>query len=196
MRPIPTLILAAAVSMAAAAPVQADSFVTPFYGFNFGGDSANCPSFSACENKRANFGVSFGATRTLVGFEEDVSFAKDFYGSVPGGDNSIFTLMSNLLIGVLRGPVQPYGVLGLGLVRSHTSVSLNQFQASDNSLGYDLGVGVNALVTRRVGLRGDVRHFHTFQDIDVPLFGDPLRQVFVPQRLDFWRASAGVTFRF
>jgi opacity protein-like surface antigen len=197
--PLPTLrtlTLAVVILAGAAAPVRADGFVTPFYGFNFGGDSANCPTFRECDEKRKNFGVSFGTMGPVFGFEEDVSFAKDFYGDVAGVDSSIFTLMSNLLIGIGRGPVQPYVLVGAGLVRSHTAITLSQFDRDNNSLGYDIGGGVNGFVTPHVGIRGDVRHMHTLQDLDVPLFGDVASQVFISQKLDFWRASVGVTFRF
>src|SRR6187401_2998690 len=93
-----TLTLAVVILAGAAAPVRADGFITPFYGFNFGGDSAsNCQAFARCDEKKKNFGVSLGTMGPVFGFEEDLSFAKDFYGSAPGVDNSIFTLMSNLL---------------------------------------------------------------------------------------------------
>jgi len=189
------LLLSVVMLAGAAAPLRADGFVTPFYGYNFGGDSSNCPTISTCEDKHANFGVSFGSMGTVFGFEEDLSFAKDFFGKVPNVDNSVFTLMSNLLIGVGRGPVQPYVLVGTGLVRSHTSVSLSQFTADNNSLGYDIGGGVTGFVTPRIGIRGDVRHFHTLQDLDLPLF-DVATQVFTSQKLDFWRASVGLSFRF
>lgn len=181
--------------LVAASPAGADTFVTPFYGFNFGGDSAHCPGFS-CEDKRANFGVSFGTMGTLFGFEEDASFARDFFGTVPGVDNSVFSLMSNLMIGIGRGPVQPYVVLGGGLMRTHTAVTLSQFSTENNSIAYDVGAGVNGYFTRHVGIRGDIRHLHTLQDVDVPVFGDVTTQVFVGQKLDFFRASVGVAFRF
>jgi len=189
------LVLAVVMVVATAGPLRAEGFVTPFYGYNFGGDSSNCPTISTCEDKRTNFGVSFGSMGTVFGFEEDLSFAKDFFGTVPNVDNSVFTLMSNLLIGIGRGPVQPYVLVGAGLVRSHVAVSVSQFSADNNSLGYDIGGGVNGYVTRHVGIRGDVRHFHTLQTLDVPLF-DVATQVFVSQKLDFWRASVGLSLRF
>jgi len=36
-----------------AVPARADGFITPYYGFNFGGDS-NCARFTNCEDKRKN----------------------------------------------------------------------------------------------------------------------------------------------
>ena len=143
---------------AAAEPARADAFFTPFYGFNFGGDS-NCAHFSPCEDKRRNYGVSIGKMGTVFGVEEDISIAKDFFGKVPNVDNSVFTLMSNLLIGVGAGPVQPYVLVGAGLIRPHSSSNLTNFDLKNNSLGYDLGAGVNGYFSRHVGVRGDIRHF-------------------------------------
>jgi opacity protein-like surface antigen len=190
-----TIALTVLIVAAAASPARADGFVIPFYGFNFGGDSGNCSTFQ-CEDKRANFGVSFGFTGPVFGFEEDLAFAKDFYGEVPTGGNSVFTLMSNLIIGVGRGPVQPYVLIGGGLVRSRVDVTLSQFHSDNNSLGYDVGGGVKAYFTDHVGIRGDIRKIHTLQDVDIPVFGDPVGQVFVGQRLDFYRASVGLALRF
>jgi hypothetical protein len=180
----------------AAAPARADGFVTPFYGFNFGGDSSNCATFSSCEDKRANFGVSIGKMGPVLGFEEDISFAKDFFGKVPNVDNSVFTLMSNVLIGVGAGPVQPYVLVGAGLIRPHASSDIRKFDTKNNSLGYDLGAGVNGYATKHVGIRGDIRRFHTLQDVDIPLLGDIATQIFETRKLDFWRASFGISFRY
>lgn len=179
-----------------AAPARADGFVTPFYGFNFGGDSANCRAFSSCEDKRKNFGVSIGMMGPVFGFEEDISWAKDFFGRAPNVDNSVFTLMSNLLIGIGVGPVQPYFLVGAGLIRPHASSDLRKFDTKNNSLGYDLGAGVNGYFSRHVGIRGDVRRFHALQDMNIPLLGDIVDQIFVTRKLDFWRASVGLSLRY
>jgi len=197
VRTLGTLVLAIGLLIAAASTARADGFIVPYWGYNFGGDS-NCPTFSNCEDKRTNVGVSLGKMGPVFGFEEDIAFAKDFFGTPTDGtsvDSSVFTMMSNLLIGVGAGPVQPYVLLGAGLVRPHTSVTLTQFTADKNSLGYDIGGGVSGFPLRHVGIRADIRHFHTLQDV-------PLLQtftgsgVFVEQKLDFWRASFGVAFRF
>ena len=57
-----------------------------------------------------------------------------------------------------------------------------------NAFGYDLGGGVNVMVTRHAGIRGDVRHFHTLQNVTL--------SVFTGDKLDFWRGSLGLTLRF
>ena len=193
MRSLQLAALTAFLLAVAALPARAEGFFTPFYGYNFGGDS-NCRSATNCEDKRANFGVAFGTMGAVFGFEEDIAFAKDFYGSIPNVDNNVFTAMSNLLIGVGRGPVQPYVLVGAGLIRTHTSLNPTQFNADGNSLGWDLGAGVKLYFSRHVGVRGDVRHLHAVQDL--PLVTSVTGGVFANQKLDFWRASAGLALRF
>ena len=187
-----TLILTACAVAATAGPVRAEGFIVPYWGYNFGGDS-NCPTIANCEEKRTNFGVALGTMGPVFGFEEDFGFAKDFFGTSPTAENSVFTMMSNVLVGVGVGPVQPYVLIGAGLIRPHTTVTLTQFTAEKNSLGWDIGGGVTGYVGP-VGVRGDIRHFHTLQD--VPLINTFAGGIFVNQRLDFWRASVGLAFRF
>lgn len=171
--------------LAGARPARAEGFITPFIGFNFGGDSANCLSLTNCDQKRTNFGVSLG-TLSGVGFEEDISYAKDFFGAAPGTDSSVFSAMSNLLIVVPAGPVRPYLLGGVGLIKAHVSTNLSTIASFDNNtFGYDLGGGLH-IIFGHIGARGDVRRFKTLQDI--PLFTN--------QPLTFWRGSVGVTFAF
>src|SRR4051812_36453980 len=59
---------------AVAAPARADGFVTPYLGYNFGGDSANCQSLTDCEEKHLNFGVSLMGTAAVIGFEEEIGY--------------------------------------------------------------------------------------------------------------------------
>jgi opacity protein-like surface antigen len=174
---------------AAAAPARAQGFVSPFLGFNFGGDqAANCVSLTNCEEKRLDWGVAFGSMSGVLGFEEEVGYSKDFFGKTGSGSNSVLTIMSNLMLIVPAGPVRPYGVIGLGLIRPHNEFNANGLDLSDNALGYDIGGGVNIFLTRSVGIRGDLRHLHTLQDITLGVLSN--------EKLDFWRGSAGLTFRF
>ena len=167
------------------APARADGFLTPFIGYNFGGDSSTCAGLTDCSPRRTSYGVSVGAMGTSRGFEEDLSYTKDFFGAAPGAENSVFSAMSNLLFLGAPGRIQSYIVSGVGLVRLR--VSLNQTSVDRNVIGYDLGGGVNGFFTKHVGIRGDVRYFHTFQDVNVLL---------VSGKLAFWRASLGLTLKF
>ena len=181
-------LLALAVVCAIAIPWQAHAqgaFITPFLGYNFGGDSANCLSFSNCDQKRLNFGASIGSMGKVVGFEEDISWAKNFFGDAPNTDNSVLTLMSSLLIGAGSGPIRPYFVGGIGLIHPHVSSSLASLgDFSQNAFGYDLGGGIH-IMFGHVGIRGDIRRFKTMSDVS--FFG------FEGQKLEFWRGSLGLT---
>jgi len=130
---------------------------------------------------------------TVFGIEEDIGFAKNFLPS--RWDNSVFSVMTNLVVGVGVGPVQPYVLGGLGLIRSHVSVNVlcaaadrGPFSAN-NSLGYDLGGGVRLSATPHIGIRGDLRHLHTLQDVNFP-------DIFAGQHLGFNRVSIGLSLKF
>lgn len=172
------------------AAARAEGFVTPFIGFNFGGDSAaNCATFRNCEERRLNWGIAFGSMGGIFGIEEEIGYAKDFFGKTAGGDNAVLTAMTNLLLVVVpAGPIQPYGLIGIGLVRPHMKFDASSLSLGKNALGHDIGGGINIFLTRGVGVRGDVRHLQTFEDITLGVFSG--------EKLAFWRASAGLTFRF
>jgi hypothetical protein len=121
VRPARLFTLASILFVLASGTAHADGFIIPFAGFNFGGDSGNCPSFGDCPEKRLNFGVSLGSMGAVIGFEEDLSYAKNFFGDTEGEETSVFSAMSNLMIGVGVGPVRPYVLGGVGLIRSRVS---------------------------------------------------------------------------
>jgi opacity protein-like surface antigen len=187
MRALSRLTCALALVVLAAAPARADGFITPFIGFNFGGDSDNCASFRNCQEKRTNWGVALGTMNGIFGFEEEFGYAPNFFGKIPGSDNSVLTLMSNLMVRV-PGPIQPYAIVGLGLIRPHMNFDLANLSLDQNTLGYDIGAGINIFPVHSVGVRGDIRHLHTLQDVNLGVFGN--------DKLDFWRGSVGLTFRF
>ena len=166
---------------------HAEGFISPFIGFNFGGDSANCLSLRDCEERRANFGLSMGIRRGIFGLEQDIAYAPDFFGETEGGSNAVLTVMSNLMLIIPAGPLQPYGVVGLGLIRSHMNLDSGLLEQGDNALGYDIGGGLN-IYFGPVGIRGDVRRMKSLDDITLGVFNG--------QKLEFWRGSAGVTFKF
>ena len=192
VRPMGLAAFVTALLAVSAAPARADGFITPFIGYNFGGDSANCATLTSCEEKHTNFGVSIGTMGSIFGFEEDIAYAKDFFAATPGAESNVFTAMSNLVIGIPAGPVQPYAIGGFGLVRPHVSLNPTQISSDNNALGWDLGGGVNIFFGKSVGIRGDIRHFHTIQDVSVLHLGS----IVSGQKLDFNRASVGLALRF
>lgn len=188
MRCVREATLTLALLAVAATPARAERFFAPFLGFSFGQDAGNCVSLTNCEEKRLNWGAAFGSTRGIFGFEEDIGYAPDFFGKAGAGNNAVLTVMSNLMVVVPAGRVQPYGIVGLGLVRPHAKFDAASLTLDQNALGYDLGGGLNIFLLRGLGIRGDVRHIHTLQNVTLGVFSS--------DKLDFWRGSAGLTFRF
>lgn len=141
-----------------------------------------------CEEKRANWGIATGTTRGVVGFEEELAYAPSFFGKTAGQSNGVLTVMTNLLVIVPAGRVRPYGLVGVGLIRPHVKLDATSLIVDKNALGWDIGGGINIFLTRKLGVRGDIRHVRTEKDVTLGIFS--------PEQLDFWRASAGLTLQF
>src|SRR5262252_1220481 len=110
-------LLATLLGLVSAQRAHAQGFVSPFIGYNFGGD-AGCPSITNCDEKRANYGVSFGAIAKFIGFEVEIAYTPDFFGAIGNTDSNVLTSMGNVMLAPKFGAVQPYGVAGLGILRT------------------------------------------------------------------------------
>jgi opacity protein-like surface antigen len=186
------IFFAAVSSFAAVSPASAQGFISPLIGYDFGGDSG-CPQVTNCEDKRLNIGVAVGTMGNILGFEEELADARNFFGSVPTESSSVITLMSNLMIVPALGPVHPYVLGGIGLMKTHVDFSTSTLvDTNNNNLAWDIGGGVAVFFSGHVGVRGDIRHFHSFQSMTIPLVGTPLGDA----RLTFGRASGALVFRF
>ena len=176
----------------AASPSRAQGFISPLIGYDFGGNSG-CPEISNCEDKRTNFGIGFGKMGAILGFEEEFADAKNFFGSVGEQSSSVITLMSNVMIVPAIGPVHPYLLAGLGLMKTHVEFTRSDVLAIDNnSLAWDAGGGVTILFTPHVGVRGDIRHFHSAKSFTIPFVGTTPTD----ENLTFGRASAALVLAF
>ena len=60
----------------------------------------------------------------------------------------------------------------------------------NNNAGWDLGGGLIVLLGSHLGVRGDIRYFHAFQDLNV--LGFPIGDT----KLDFGRASGALVLKF
>jgi hypothetical protein len=188
MKPYRILAIALTLMSSSAVPARAEGFFSPFLGYGFGGDSTVCSSLTNCEEKRLHWGASFGTMSGVFGFEQDIAYAPNFFGKTPGTDNAMLTLMSNLMVIVPAGPIRPYAIIGLGLMRPHVNFDAIDLALSKNAFSYDLGGGINILFGHTVGIRGDIRRLKTFDDVTLGLFGS--------EKIDFWRGSAGLTLLF
>ncbi len=152
------------------APARAQAYLSPFLGWDFGGDAGSCTSFFGgdCSDKRTSYGVAVGGGG-IVGGELEFAYAPDFFGQSPTlGSNSVLTLMGNLMISIPAGPVRPYVTGGAGLFRTHVAATASDLLSfDDSSFGYNFGGGVMILLPAHLGVRGDFRNIRSTSEIPV-----------------------------
>jgi len=86
---------------------------------------------SVTDTSRLDFGARLGATGAIFGGEIDVGYTPDFYGKGTIFDSSgVLTVMGNLVIGIPLGPVRPYFLGGLGLVRRTVDYAAGEGRAA------------------------------------------------------------------
>lgn len=181
------------------APAQAQWVVTPQLGLNVAGD---------VEHGKGGPGGTIAWFGGRLGFELDLQRYQHFFKDsevvpldpaappnctgMPGPCKDINTdamgFMANVVVPI-RIPSapkwRPYGSAGLGLVHAWT----NEPSRDQDDLAFDVGGGVMFALSRRVGLRGDLRYFRALADENEP---DGIRS----EDYGFWRATLGVSFGF
>ena len=186
------VLIAFLLVVGAATPSRAQGYISPLIGYDFGGNSG-CPQINGCEDKRTNVGVALGSMGRMMGFEEEFADAKNFFGSVGTQSSSVITLMSNAMIVPAVGPVHPYLLFGLGLMKTHVDFTRSDLlSTSNNGLAWDLGGGVTVLFGGHLGVRGDIRHFHSTKAFTIPFAGTTP----TTEKLTFGRASAALVLAF
>jgi hypothetical protein len=190
-----TAALAAAVITLAPTPARADGFFIPFFGVNFGGDSGK--EFSeAFDTSQFNWGASLGwMGGGVFGFEGDFGYSPDFYGATEAGGSAAFTATGNLILGVPFGGqqgfgVRPYGLIGAGVLSSRSDFGAPEID--ENNLTWSAGGGLMMFFGSNFGIRGDLRYFRTFDDLEI--LGIPIAES--SGKVDFTRGSLGFVLRF
>jgi opacity protein-like surface antigen len=164
-------------------------YVSGLLGADFGGDSG-CQNVSNCQDRKLNEGVAVGSLG-LIGFEEELAYAKDFFGSAPGLSTNVITIMTNVMVAPAIGPVHPYALAGVGLIKTHVEFASSALlSTTNNNFGWDIGGGAVVFLVPHIGLRGDLRYFHALQELKVSGF------TFDQQKLDFGRAAAALVLSF
>jgi len=186
-------LLALLLGLGSAQRAHAQGFISPFIGYNFGGD-AGCPAITNCDDKHANYGVSFGALGSFIGFEVEIAYTSDFFGAIGSTNSNVLTSMGNVMLAPKFGAVQPYGVAGLGILR--TKVTNAGVESAQNQFGFDAGGGLIVFFSNHVGVRGEVRYFRSFQAFDHLNLPPGANFDIGGTNLDYGRAAAGVIFQF
>ena len=185
--------LAALATLLAPGAARGDWLFTPNIGTTFGGATGG--------NEHFGFGASIGWMGAGVfGWEADFAYTPEFF---EGNDNdfdlidssNVTTFMVNAIIGAPAGGTsgggfRPYFSGGIGLMQTNVTDAESLVVGNNSEIGDKHGGGALGFVSDHVGFRGDIRYFRALSDpesdneFDVAL-GD----------LDYWRATAGITFR-
>jgi hypothetical protein len=164
-------------------PARADALLTPSVGFAFGGHT---------DDSKITYGgsLTFLGEDGVVGFAIDFGHTPDFFGTTGFGNNNITTLMGNLVL-ASPGRARLYGSGGLGLIKTRVRDLSGFFDVDSNDFGLNVGGGVILLSSGALGFQGDVRYFRNLTDPEPDAeFDINLGQ------LNFWRAEAGLVFKF
>jgi opacity protein-like surface antigen len=177
----------------APASARADWLFTPNIGGGFGGDASG--------REHLTYGATIGWMGAgIFGWEADFAYTPEFFESEDTDldfiDNSnVTSFMANAVIGIPVGGqrgagFRPYFTAGAGILSRNVQGDDDLFEVNNNEFGFNLGVGAMGFATDHVGFRGDVRYYRSLEDPDE----DNEFDVGVGN-FDFWRATAGVTFR-
>lgn len=202
-----TTALAILVFTASPSPASADWLFTPFVGTTFNAAANFNDAFEGGDDfeKQFTYGASLGWMGAgIIGFEFDFGYSPNFFETAVTDDDdfefvddsNVTTLMANVLVGAPIGGqsgfgIRPFGVAGVGLIRTRLEDADDFFDEVDsNDFGFNVGAGLNIFFADNIGIRGDIRYFRAFgDDEDEDAFDFRLSE------FDFWRATVGVTFR-
>jgi hypothetical protein len=170
-------LLAFAAALATPGTAAADWLLSPYVGLQFAADTNLLVGFAGNDESKFMFGSSFGVLSDgVLGIEADVAFVPGFFESALITQGSrVTTIMGNVIVAAPLGATQyglrPYAVAGGGFI--HSSGTSDQLAEVIDStvLGMNVGGGAIGPISPRSSLRFDVRY-------------------------SFWRATAGLAFRF
>jgi opacity protein-like surface antigen len=153
-------------------------------------------STTSSEASKFSTGGALTFLGKAAGFEFEFGYTPDFFNQQTDfaliADSNVTTFMGNVLVNLgATARVKPYGIFGLGLLRSRIDAT-DLFDATTaNDFGVNVGGGVICMFADNVGVRGDIRYFRSLQDpsndndTDVTL-----------GKFDFWRGAVSFTFKF
>lgn len=183
-------VLLAALALALSpSSARADWLFTPNLGTTFGGATNGREHFT--------YGVGFGwMGNGILGWEADLSYTPEFF---EGNDNefdfidesNVVGAMLNVIVGAPIGGqfgpgFRPYFTAGMGMLQREVESDDDLFNVNSNDFGFNVGAGAMGFMTDNVGFRGDLRYVRSFEDLE---------DNFDASNFDFWRATAGLTFR-
>jgi hypothetical protein len=183
-------LLTLSLQLGTALGAQAQVFVSPFIAYDVGADTG-CLNVLTCADRRVSAGADGGWMFGAVGVEEEIAYARDFFGAAPNLSSSVITVMTNGVFTRRIGRWHAYAVGGAGLLTTRVQFTQASFYQTDRkTLAWDVGGGLATYFGRHWGLRVDLQYFRSTRD--VPLSGFTLSD----SKLGFGRGSVGLIMRF
>jgi hypothetical protein len=178
---------------------RADWLFTPNIGAGFGGDSGIGADGEG--STHLSWGASIGWMGAgIFGWEADLAYTPEFFEADDNDldlieNSNVTSFMANVLVGIpvggqTGGGFRPYVSGGAGLLQSQVQGDDDLFEVTNSEFGVNIGAGAMGFMSDHIGFRGDLRYYRQLSDPDEDNefdidFGD----------FDFWRGTAGVTFR-
>jgi hypothetical protein len=188
-------LLAAVLTLTAAAPASADWLVVPFIGTAFGGET----SLLILQRGEIRAQTVFGASGMwlppgVVGVEGDFAFGPSFFQANDLIESSsVSTLGGGLVLalplGVTRESLRPYAVAGVDTMRAGFDDTISVFPQVKTLAGMHVGGGAIGFLSPRAGVRFDLRHLQSLSREPAQLTGERR------SKLSFWRLTFGVVIR-
>jgi len=193
---IPTLVIV--VLCGSPRDARADTLFMPFIGSTFARETLfNIGAEPDESSKHVIFGGSASwLSAGVLGVEGEFAYSPSFFKVERPESNivssNLLTLSGNVIVAVplrvTEYSLRPYAIGGVGLIHSGIRFLLPP-HVDDNSMGFNVGGGAIGFLSRRTGVRFELRHFRTFER-EPSDFGD------VGPRVSFWRFTVGVVIRY
>ena len=190
------------VLCASPSPAAADWLIVPFLGTTFAADSTDVLTPDGLSRHMVLGGSAAWLSDGLLGIEADVAYVPSFFDTSialgPVTQGNVTTLSGSVIVAVpvsiTREGLRPYLTGGVGLLYGTpqgVSPNLAGFFSDDrNLLGINVGGGAIGFITRRTGVRFELRQFRSLVRA-----GDAFNRD-RRSRLSFMRAAVGVVVRY
>ena len=188
------IVAALAILLCIPSGASAQWTLRPFAGVNFGAEHGFVDLDDAAGRAQPTFGGAVGwESDGALGLEVELATAPKFLrgdsGLIESGRVDTFFANASWRFGPAAARFRPFVAGGIGVARVTLDDVLDAFTSTSNLGAANAGAGVMVAASPRLRVVGDVRYIRS-QYSDTGLSG--LGEVHV----SWWRASAGVLFRF
>src|SRR5688572_15522813 len=166
----------------------------PFAGVNLAAEHGFVDLDDAAGRTQPTFGGAVGwESAGALGLEVELATAPRFLkgdsGLIDSGRLDTFFANASWRFGAATGRLRPFVAGGVGVARVTLDDVLHAFTSTSNLIAANAGAGVIVRAAPRLRVVGDVRYIRS-------QYSDTGRSGFDEVYVSWWRASAGVLFRF